>query len=208
MQKGGGMKNVVLRVLVCFVAAVAMASNAFAYTITFDDLEAPGSLTDFIHTYNSGPYQLDSADSAFFVAQQSSNFYQGSAALWTYVSGSSARLQKSDSTTFSLESIDLIRHYDVTGQISYLAEVTFKAYDSGNNLLGSQTFGSIGTAWQTVTFGDVFNNVALVTWSQEWPYHDFDNIVLGSPTPIPGAIWLLGTGLAGLVGLKRRKRVS
>ncbi|BDQ32841.1 VPLPA-CTERM sorting domain-containing protein [Pseudodesulfovibrio portus] len=202
------MKNVVLRVLVSFVAAVAMASNAFAYTITFDDLETPGSFTDFIHSYNSGSYLLDSADSVFIIAQQSSNFYQGSAALWTYVSGSSARLQKSDSTTFSLESIDLIRHYDVTGQISTLAEVTFNAYDSGNNLLGSQTVGSIGTAWQTVTFGDVFDNVALVTWSQDWPYHDFDNIVLGSPTPIPGAIWLLGTGLAGLVGLKRRKRAS
>ncbi len=26
-----------------------------------------------------------------------------------------------------------------------------------------------------------------------------------TPTPIPGAIWLLGTGLVGLVGLRSRK---
>ncbi len=34
---------------------------------------------------------------------------------------------------------------------------------------------------------------ALLTWS-----------VNGSPTPIPGAVWLLGSGLVGLVGLRRR----
>lgn len=27
-----------------------------------------------------------------------------------------------------------------------------------------------------------------------------------SPTPVPGAIWLLGTGLVGMVGLRRRMR--
>ncbi len=34
---------------------------------------------------------------------------------------------------------------------------------------------------------------------------DFDDMVLiATPTPIPGALWLLGTGLLGLVGLRRR----
>lgn len=34
---------------------------------------------------------------------------------------------------------------------------------------------------------------------------DYDDFVLhGAPTPIPGAIWLLGSGLIGLVGLRRK----
>ena len=28
----------------------------------------------------------------------------------------------------------------------------------------------------------------------------------GHPVPIPGAIWLLGAGLAGLVGIRTRKK--
>lgn len=34
--------------------------------------------------------------------------------------------------------------------------------------------------------------------------YGIDNLSVGSPTPIPGAFWLLGSGLLGLVGLRRR----
>jgi hypothetical protein len=41
----------------------------------------------------------------------------------------------------------------------------------------------------------------------EGNYGKFDNIsVNGSPVPIPGAVWLLGSGLVGLVGLRRKYR--
>jgi hypothetical protein len=32
----------------------------------------------------------------------------------------------------------------------------------------------------------------------------YDNIVYGEPIPIPGAVWLLGSGLLGFVGFRRR----
>jgi len=35
--------------------------------------------------------------------------------------------------------------------------------------------------------------------------YDYTNTAV-TPTPIPGAVWLLGSGLLGLVGLKRRMR--
>lgn len=31
-----------------------------------------------------------------------------------------------------------------------------------------------------------------------------DNIAVGNPVPLPGAIWLLGSGLLGLIGLRKR----
>jgi hypothetical protein len=36
-------------------------------------------------------------------------------------------------------------------------------------------------------------------------YICIDNVIYGSPVPIPGAIWLLGTGLVGLIGLRKNK---
>ncbi|MGE4291665.1 MAG: hypothetical protein AB7E32_05580 [Desulfovibrio sp.] len=42
------------------------------------------------------------------------------------------------------------------------------------------------------------------------PDADFDDLILAATptnaTPIPGAVWLLGSGLLGLVGLRRRNR--
>jgi len=38
------------------------------------------------------------------------------------------------------------------------------------------------------------------------PYFFFLDDVDVSPVPIPGAVWLLGSGIVGLIGLKRRMR--
>ena len=39
--------------------------------------------------------------------------------------------------------------------------------------------------------------------------HDYDDLVIAvkaNPVPIPAAVWLLGSGLLGLVGIRRRKK--
>ena len=36
--------------------------------------------------------------------------------------------------------------------------------------------------------------------------YDFETTLAAAPVPIPGAVWLLGSGLVGLVGLRRRNR--
>ena len=35
----------------------------------------------------------------------------------------------------------------------------------------------------------------------------FDTTAQGTPTPIPAAAWLLGSGLMGLAGIRRRKQM-
>jgi hypothetical protein len=50
----------------------------------------------------------------------------------------------------------------------------------------------------------------LIAFNDAWNGDsDYDDMILQASraaTPIPGAVWLLGTGLAGLIGLRRRGR--
>ena len=190
--------------ILVLAVAVVMSSNAYAYTITFDDLEQPGSRYLEIRDYTSGLYNLTAPASGgysgFRYAQQSNSYYNDSTALWIWLPGVTAFLKKTDSTAFSLDSID----------ISSLppqnpgATVVFTAYDSNLDIIGTQTSLPVSTTWTTLVMDSIFHNVHLVTWRQDAPYHEFDNIVLSAPTPIPGAIWLLGSGIVGLAGIRRR----
>lgn len=187
------------------VVSIVMVSNASAYTITFDDLEVSGN-TYFnpISSYSAGPYQLtaDSINGLRYPGQDSS-FYHDSAALTFSYDHEVVSLQRSDGAAFSLNSIDLIANGIYDG-----AKATFTAYDLADNVVESVTSPAVTFDWQTFVFSEKFNDVYRVTWVQAFPYYQFDNIVLDAVTPIPGAIWLLGTGLVGIVGLRKTRRVS
>lgn len=50
--------------------------------------------------------------------------------------------------------------------------------------------------------------LAFEYYQPEWSYYEYqvdDVMVEGSAVPVPAAIWLLGSGLLGLIGLKRKK---
>jgi hypothetical protein len=59
--------------------------------------------------------------------------------------------------------------------------------------------------------GADFSDITRITWGFSAPVGPYSNISFDSltadaaPTPIPGAIWLLGSGLAGLIGLRRKR---
>jgi len=57
----------------------------------------------------------------------------------------------------------------------------------------------------TLTFSESSSDVG--SWGMNTPaYFAFDDVT-GSPVPIPGAVWLLGSGLLGLVGIRRKQKV-
>ncbi len=59
-----------------------------------------------------------------------------------------------------------------------------------------------------VAFGD--NQLMELETSGLFPSsaagYDFETTLLATPVPIPGALWLFGSGLVGLIGLRRRAR--
>ena len=94
---------------------------------------------------------------------------------------------------------------------------SMKAYDSSWNCLGmadtgvfrgldsSNPLNTTFRDYRTLTLdvsGVKYVVLEQVTWGVGWDNLEFN------PVPIPGAIWLLGSGLIGLIGLRRRRGVK
>ncbi len=111
--------------------------------------------------------------------------------------GGITQLSRVGGGSFDLFSIDLA---ELSG--SSVANITF-IRDGGY----SQTFTLDGTAFtpETFLFDNGFLNTNSVTWTQDSPFHQFDNIQIDVATvPAPAAVWLLGSGLLGLIGMRRK----
>lgn len=113
------------------------------------------------------------------------------------------------------------------GPITYPNE--FWAVSPGTPLADEPLFGS---GLSTVAGGTIVTDVMTFTWGSYSTLEDmlnngifellFSNLgyvddgeldvyavtvtALGTPTPIPGAVWLFGSGLVGLVGIRRRMK--
>jgi hypothetical protein len=70
---------------------------------------------------------------------------------------------------------------------------------SGNTVYGSEAYG-------TIQFQGTYSQL---TWTNP-QYEHWSGFTVGAPVavPIPAAVWLFGSGLLGLIGVARRRRVS
>jgi hypothetical protein len=132
---------------------------------------------------------------------------------------------------YSIDSVQVtIYAYDVDNPASYnqdeieavgREEVDYiYAYDDGEKVLVGKLVGGNGYSYSTFTLGsnfydDIENGLVLYVDSDALgttPYWVMQvgsseiTVVASSSVPIPGAFWLLGSGLVGLMGISRKSR--
>jgi hypothetical protein len=177
------------------------ATTGRTLVIDFDDLEEAGTGAGVLASYSDGDFVFSSAPenlSAFGYWQQSNDYYNTSAALFNNYFGETI-LSTSSGNLFTIDSIDLDLLY-LDGE----ANVHFYAYDKDDVEVADLDIDLTTDGWQTLSFGQDFQNIAYLKWQQTSSYHQFDN-VNATPVPEPATMLLLGSGLIGLAGFSKKK---
>ena len=186
---------------IAYILAFLFAGSANAIVIDFQSLEHNDSLNvDHGFQYIEDGFQIDelSANQGLHTFGTSESRYTGSTALFNDTVGGITELTDLGGSVFDLISIDLAEL-----NRSSVADITFMT--NGGH---SQTFTLDGVAFsaETFLFDSGFLGVSSVTWTQDSPFHQFDNIVINE-VPEPASIVLLGLGLIGMSSLRKKKVV-
>jgi hypothetical protein len=204
-----------LALAVAAVAAVASARPAAAQTtITFASLACPGAAgTLYAGPLDTQGFRFVNADNlagVFGTPCSGSTSYAGTTTLYGGRVGAAPTLTSLAGTPFSIQSIDLAK---LNASDAVAQTVTFTGTLVGGATV-TQAFeipGTVGApTLATYTFQPTFANLTSLQFgAQLSPFYQFTNLRLDqSVVPEPGTWALLGTGLLGVAGLARRKRVG
>jgi hypothetical protein len=206
--------------LYCCISTFGLAMNAQADIVTFDSLSHIDDLTtDHGASYTENGFlftniateegsgfspSLATFGAMVTVDQAPYGYYSGSTALFNNNNEGVTVLSRVDGNAFSFNSIDLaeLSPYDDS---AYAFDVTFNGlFADGSSVFQTVTLDNL-TGVQNYTFS-AFSNVVSVNWAQGgYDFHQFDN-VNAAPVPVPAAAWLLGSGLIGLLGARKKDR--
>lgn len=132
--------------------------------------------------------------------------YAGSTALSPKQVNSISTLSRSDTTEFDLISIDIARLSpsvnDPSTPVTF-TDMTFTGVLAGGGIVTNQfTFSVNDNEFEELTFSG-FSSVTSVSWGQNSPFHQFDNVVVQvTAVPEPTSLAFLAVGL-GVVGVRR-----
>jgi len=78
---------------------------------------------------------------------------------------------------------------------------------AGQSLSSLAVYDFIGTSWSLLTPADLAYDGNYASFTA-FNLNDVAVVGAATPTPIPAAVWLLGSGLLGLVGIRRKKMLA
>lgn len=191
-----------------YIVNISLVASIFSMSITtasaaiidFEELEASGAgLTRIGGSYSEEGFTLQSTSSNLTSINSGTFRYSGSVSLFHNTVGAATTLASTAGNPFDLISIDLGElNSNSVANVSFLTDTGF-----------SQTFTLDGNAFglETFNFNSNFLGISSVTWTQDTPFHQFDNIVVNaSPVPEPSthALMLGGLALVGSIAARRK----
>lgn len=199
-----------MRNLLAFAVVVFLGLPCVAQAYFFEITEASGSYGD----YWTHPDQAD-----FNIDRLTNDYYTDKGLEGTFVLYSDAGRDVVTDVDVRL-TLDYNANYIEDG-LSWGTRSSFSTniQTSSGSTVHSESGSDMDFAWSK-HLTDTFQLTTGVEYSFAFltSFTDFDGwsisnldvfmVVLSdeySPTPVPGAVWLLGTGLVGLVGLRRKR---
>lgn len=180
------MKKLLISLLTCaFILGHDVSAQAFSYEFDPDDIFMPA---DALHVFHGFDVRSEINDLSLIT----------SATLSVY-------LNDIDPGIPSMHSARV----DIHPAIVPIPTIGWAVWYEGDNVTSFVDNPNIITPLMTYGVFDMFVLYEPIAPGFDSPYA-FDKAVLKVETsaiPIPGAIWLLGTGLVGLIGVARRKKV-
>jgi len=191
--------------------AFVLAAGAHASTVLdFEALEVNNNtFIEVGSTYAEDGFLFEQPGTQpfpFTVFGTGASQFPGSTALFNNTVDGLTRLTRQGGGLFNLESIDLAPLN--TGTDMPIVKFTGTKFGGGTVMESFQTSG-IGFVLETFNFTG-FTNLTKVEWEQDFPFHQFDNVVVDTAViPEPSTLLMGGTALVliGGAALRRRRRV-
>jgi hypothetical protein len=178
--------------LVVIILFAAAGANAATVTIDFDDLALGGTPDGFGYLEVVTEGYIFSSESGVVEVGAPGNQAMGGLTFADGMNPGEVFISREDGQSFALFDADI----DLA--LGYLAFSDDGNFDDSTG----PGLNELGTGqWLNITGVQIYGSLAVFA-----PVY-VDNVMLGTAVPIPAAVWLFGSALAGLGWMRRKKTV-